>query len=95
MGISCIPAIPMIITCLLQGILCDTGIPRTFYGGKFAVYVSLAMLHNLTKKRGKKVKLKEVQIKLTIELRSSLNNLRLRVVNFYLRVGVIDVQDDF
>ena len=64
-------------------------------GEKFAVYVSLAMLHNLTKKRGKKVKLKEVQIKLTIELRSSLNNLRLRVVNFYLRVGVIDVQDDF
>ena len=34
MGISGIPAIPMIITCLLQGILCDTGIPRTFYGGK-------------------------------------------------------------
>ena len=33
MGISGIPAIPMIITCLLQGILCDTGIPRTFYGG--------------------------------------------------------------
>ena len=34
MGISCILAIPMIITCLLQGILCDTGIPRTFHGGK-------------------------------------------------------------
>ena len=34
MGISGIPAIPMIITCLLQGTLCDTGIPRTFYGGK-------------------------------------------------------------
>ena len=32
------PAIPMIITCLLQGILCDKGIPRTFYGGKFVVY---------------------------------------------------------
>ena len=38
MGISGIPAISMIITCLLQGTLCDTGIPRTFYGGKFAVY---------------------------------------------------------
>ena len=25
--------IPMIITCMLQGTLCDTGIPRTFYGG--------------------------------------------------------------
>ena len=34
MGISGIPAIPMIITCLLQGTLCNTGIPRTFYGGK-------------------------------------------------------------
>ena len=34
MGISGIPAIPMIITCLLQGTLCDTGIPRTFCGGK-------------------------------------------------------------
>ena len=34
MGISGIPEIPMIITCLLQGTLCDTGIPCTFYGGK-------------------------------------------------------------
>ena len=34
MGISGIPAIPMIITCLLQGTLCDTGIPCTFYGEK-------------------------------------------------------------
>ena len=34
MGISGIPVIPMIITCLLQGTLCDMGIPRTFYGGK-------------------------------------------------------------
>ena len=25
--------IPMIITCMLQGTLCDMGIPRTFYGG--------------------------------------------------------------
>ena len=25
--------IPMIITYMLQGTLCDTGIPRTFYGG--------------------------------------------------------------
>ena len=39
MGISGIPAIPMIITCLLQGILCDTGIPRTFYGGKICSVV--------------------------------------------------------
>ena len=39
MGISCIPAIPMIITCLLQGILCDTGIPRTFYGGNICSVV--------------------------------------------------------
>ena len=33
MEISGIHAIPMIITCLLQGILCDTGIPCTFYEG--------------------------------------------------------------
>ena len=26
--------IPVIITCTLQGIFCNTGIPRTFYGGK-------------------------------------------------------------
>ena len=26
--------IPIIITCILQGTLCNTGIPRTFYGGK-------------------------------------------------------------
>ena len=39
MGISGIPAIPMIITCLLQGILCDKGIPRTFYGGKICSVV--------------------------------------------------------
>ena len=36
--------IPMIVTCMLQGTLCDTGIPRTFYGGNicsvvFARYV--------------------------------------------------------
>ena len=33
MGITGIPAIPMMITCMLQGTLCDTGIPCTFYGG--------------------------------------------------------------
>ena len=32
MGITGIHAIPMMITCMLQGTLCDTGIPRTFYG---------------------------------------------------------------
>ena len=26
--------IPVIITCTLQGMFCDTGIPRTFYGEK-------------------------------------------------------------
>ena len=26
--------IPVIITCTLQGMFCDMGIPRTFYGGK-------------------------------------------------------------
>ena len=40
MGISGIPTIPMIITSLLQGTLCDTGIPRTFYVGKIcSVYI--------------------------------------------------------
>ena len=34
MGISGIPAILMIITCLLQGTLCNMGIPCTFYGEK-------------------------------------------------------------
>ena len=33
MGITGIHAIPMMITCMLQGTLCDTGIPCTFYGG--------------------------------------------------------------
>ena len=32
MEISDIYVIPMIITCMLQGTLCDTGIPCTFYG---------------------------------------------------------------
>ena len=32
MGITGIHAIPMMITCMLQGTLCDTGIPCTFYG---------------------------------------------------------------
>ena len=31
MGIMGIHAIPMMITCMLQGTLCDTGIPCTFY----------------------------------------------------------------
>ena len=38
MGITGIHAIPMMITCMLQGTLCDTGIPCTFYGETFAVY---------------------------------------------------------
>ena len=48
MGISGIPVIPMIITRLLQGTLCDTGIPRTFYGGKIcSVHSFFSMkLHN-------------------------------------------------
>ena len=33
MGISDLHVIPMIITCMLQGTLCDKGIPCTFYGG--------------------------------------------------------------
>ena len=33
-GISGIHVIPVIITCTLQGMICNTGIPRTFYGGK-------------------------------------------------------------
>ena len=41
MRISGIPAIPMIITYLLQGTLCNTGIPRTFYGGKICSVVKL------------------------------------------------------
>ena len=32
MGITGIHAIPMMITCMLQGTLCDTEIPCTFYG---------------------------------------------------------------
>ena len=32
MGISDMHVIPMIITCMLQGTLCNTGIPCTFYG---------------------------------------------------------------
>ena len=32
MGITGIHAIPIMITCMLQGTLCNTGIPRTFYG---------------------------------------------------------------
>ena len=32
MGITGLHAIPMMITCMLQGTLCDTGIPCTFYG---------------------------------------------------------------
>ena len=41
--------IPMIITCMLQGTLCDTGIPRTFYGGNiFIVDLSYVMLVKFT-----------------------------------------------
>ena len=38
MGIMGIHAIPMRIACMLQGTLCDPGIPCTFYGEKFAVH---------------------------------------------------------
>ena len=41
MGISDMHVIPMIITCMLQGTLCDTGIPRTFYGGNICSVVGL------------------------------------------------------
>ena len=33
MGISDVCVIPVTITCTLQGVNCDTGIPHTFYGG--------------------------------------------------------------
>ena len=42
MGISDMHVIPMIITCMLQGTLCDTGIPCTFYGGNIC---SVPMYH--------------------------------------------------
>ena len=45
MGISDMHVIPMIITCMLQGTLCDTGIPCTFYGGNICsvgIYVKNA-----------------------------------------------------
>ena len=39
MGISDMHVIPMIITCMLQGTLCNTGIPCTFYGGNICSVV--------------------------------------------------------
>ena len=36
-GISGVHVIPVIIIYTLQGMFCDMGIPRTFYGGKIAV----------------------------------------------------------
>ena len=41
MGISDMHVIPMIITCMLQGTLCDTGIPCTFYGGNICSVVTI------------------------------------------------------
>ena len=39
MGITGIHAIPMMITCMLQGTFCDTGIARTFCGEKICSVV--------------------------------------------------------
>ena len=39
--------IPMIITCMLQGTLCDTGIPCTFYGGNICSVVVVYICANL------------------------------------------------
>ena len=40
-GISGVHVILVIIKCTLQGMFCDTGIPRTFYGGKIcSVFIS-------------------------------------------------------
>jgi uncharacterized membrane protein len=41
-----IHAIPMMITCILQGTLCDTGIPCTFYGENIcsAVYLVIILM---------------------------------------------------
>ena len=72
MGISGIPAIPMIITCLLQGILCDTGIPRTFYGGKIcSVVIVWRSLFETEITSLKGISLKEISMKETLETKSS------------------------
>ena len=39
--------IPMMITCILQGTLCDPGIPRTFYGGKICSVLLIEMAGDL------------------------------------------------
>ena len=36
--------IPIIITCMLQGTLCDIGIPHTFYGGNICSVAELQWL---------------------------------------------------
>ena len=41
MGISDIHVFPITITCLLQGTLCETGIPCTFYGENIYSVVSV------------------------------------------------------
>ena len=53
-GISGVHVIPVIITCTLQGMFCDTGIPRTFYGGKicsvggcYPIFFQVHALENL------------------------------------------------
>ena len=48
MGISAMHVIPMIITCMLQGTLCDTGIPRTFYGGNICSVATFLRLKSNT-----------------------------------------------
>ena len=60
MGIFRQHVIPMIITCMLQGTLCDMGIPRTFYGGN--IY-SVAGLKELDGVRGGKCTLSLWQIR--------------------------------
>ena len=45
-GISGVHVIPVIITCTLQGMFCDTGIPRTFYGGKICSVVCTTLLRS-------------------------------------------------
>ena len=44
MGISYKHATPMIITYILQGTICDMGIPRTLYGGKICRVLELQNL---------------------------------------------------
>ena len=56
MGITGIHAIPMMITCMLQGTLCDTGIPRTFYGE------NICSVHSLEGRKKKDLKRTGIQV---------------------------------